>query len=296
MLDRNDWQDEWLAGAIDMHVHTMPDCVSRKYTDAELVRQYHQAGMSGFVSKCHHADTSGRVAVLRELMPQQSASFVYGSVVLNHSVGGLNPSAVMTCGQMGGKMVWFPTVDAANDAAYKRHHQNPALGQGNEQPSHQAKITILAEDDSLRPEVYPVLEAVRQQNLVLATGHLAPRESLVLLREAAAMGIRKLLVTHVSLPITKAGLALQREFLTCGAWLEHCFYTPYHHLVSWDEILASIRLAGAKRIILSTDFGQCQSPDPAEGMRRFARELYQRGIPGQEIRMMMVQNPRRLLA
>lgn len=287
---------EWLAGAIDMHVHAAPDCASRKYTDAELARQYHQAGMGGFVSKCHHADTSGRAAVIRELMPPQEAGMVYGSVVFNHSVGGLNPSAVMTCGRMGGKVVWFPTIDAANDAIYKRKHRNPALGQCNEQPSDQKKITILAEDGSLRPEVYPVLEAIRQQDLVLATGHLAPQESLVLIREAAAMGVQKLLVTHVSLPITKAAAEMQQDFLDAGAWLEHCFYTPYYQLASGDEILASIRLAGAEHIILSTDFGQCQSPDPAEGLRQFAQELYRRGISGQEIRQMMVENPRGLLA
>ena len=31
-----DVSKEWLAGAIDMHVHAAPDCASRKYTDAEL--------------------------------------------------------------------------------------------------------------------------------------------------------------------------------------------------------------------------------------------------------------------
>ena len=72
--------------------------------------------MGGFVSKCHHADTSGRAAVIRDLVPPQEAGIVYGSVVLNHSVGGLNPSAVMTCGRMGGKVVWFPTIDAESCA------------------------------------------------------------------------------------------------------------------------------------------------------------------------------------
>ena len=148
----------------------------------------------------------------------------------------------------------------------------------------------------MRPEVYPVLDAVRQQDLVLATGHLAPQESLALLQAAADMGIQKLLVTHVSLPITKADLDMQRAFFACGAWLEHCYYTPYHHLASWEEIIASIQLAGAEHIILSTDFGQCQSPDSADGLRQFAQSLYQHGISGRDIQQMMVQNPRGLLA
>ncbi|XOQ26634.1 MAG: Cytosolic protein [Mitsuokella multacida] len=295
-MDRMDWQDEWLQGAIDMHVHAAPDIMQRKYTDAKLVQQYRALGMGGFVSKCHHGDTSSRSAILSELFPQKEGRAVYGGVVLNHSVGGLNPDAVTSCGKMGGRIVWFPTVDAENDAFYKKQHKNPALGQANEQPTAKPKIHILDERGKLLQEASLVLEAIRAEDMILATGHLSPKESLVLVREAAAMGIEKIIVTHVTLPLTYMDLSLQKSFLDCGAMLEHCFYTPYHELVSWQEIAESIHQAGAEHIILSTDLGQKSGMDPAAGLQEFAKELYGHGIDGMSLQQIMVKNPRGLLS
>lgn len=256
--------DELIKDAIDFHVHTAPDILSRKYTDIQLAKQYRKAGMAGFVSKCHQGDTTARASVVQELFPDFKA---FGGVVLNHAVGGLNEAAVYACGKMGGKIVWFPTVE----------------------------IRIINENHELTKEVYPVLEQVKEQDMILATGHLSPKESLMLLKTASKMGIEKMVVTHVSFPVTKASLELQREYLSCGAMLEHCYYTPYYGLGSWEEIHASIMQAGAEHIVLSTDLGQKKSPDPVEGMQSFVGQLYESGISEKEIRQMIVANPRALL-
>ena len=81
----------------------------------------------------------------------------------------------------------------------------------------------------------------------------------------------------------------------CGAMLEHCYYTPYYHLCDWEEILESIRQAGAGHILLSSDLGQIQSPDPEEGMKQFVEKLHESGISAGDIRQMIVANPRELL-
>ena len=283
---------ELIQGSIDLHVHAGPDIVMRKYTDVQLARQYQQAGMSGYVSKCHHGDTSARAAVVSEMVPSVK---VYGGIVLNDAVGGLNEAAVYACGKMGGRIVWFPTVDAFCDAEYKKDHSNEHLGGGNEQPGRSRKIRIMDENRKLIPEVYPVLKQIQEQDMILATGHLSPSESLALLKAAASMGVRRMIVSHVSFPITNADLSLQQEYLACGAMLEHCFYTPYYGMCSWEEILKSIKKAGADRILLSSDLGQIKSPDPAEGMKMFAKKLYESGISEKEIRQMMVKNTKELL-
>lgn len=284
--------EELIQCAIDFHVHTGPDIVPRKYTDVQLAGQYQKAGMAGFISKCHHGDTSARAAAVSEMF---SSVKVYGGIVLNHAVGGLNEAAVYACGKMGGKIVWFPTVDAHNDAEFKKYHSDENLGRGNEQPGQRRKIRIMNENHELIPEVYPVLKQIQEQEMILATGHISPAESLALLKAASKMGIRRMIVSHVSFPLTNAVLDLQREFLACGAMLEHCFYTPYYGMCSWEDILKSIYQAGAERILLSTDFGQKKSPDPAEGMKMFAGKLHESGISEKEIRQMMVKNPKNLL-
>lgn len=262
-----------IQGAMDLHVHTAPDIIPRKYTDIQLAKMYQAAGMAGFVCKCHQGDTAARAAAASEAVP---AMIVCGGIVLNHAVGGWNEAAVYACGKMGGRIVWFPTVDA-----YQRKDHK--------------KLQVLDENQKLIPEIYPILQQIKEQDMILATGHLSPRESLSLLKEATKMGIHRLLVTHVSFPVTKADLELQREYLACGAVLEHCYYTPYYEFCSWEEILESIAQAGAGNIILSSDFGQILSPDPSEGMKLFAEKLYECGISAKDIRQMMGTNPKELL-
>lgn len=290
---------EFLEQAVDIHVHTSPDGAPRKMTDLALAVEAVTAGMAGFVTKCHQGDTSARAAVVTEAMKmlQPETDFrVFGGVVLNHSVGGLNPSAVYASGKMGGRFVWFPTVDADNDALYKKKHASQqGLGNSNEQPISKPKIRILDEEGVLLPEVKKVLEQVKAFDMVLATGHISTAESLALVREAADMGIRKILVNHVSLPITKASLALQKEYIDSGAMVEHCYYTPMAGLCSWEEIAESIRTLGPAHVILSTDLGQPANVSPVGGMEKFAEQLHALGILEEELHQMMAVNPVKLL-
>ena len=96
---------ELLNGAWDLHFHTAPDVVPRKYTDLELAEEWSGAGMKGGVIKCHYADTTGRAAMLRSLFPGLK---VYGGLVLNRQAGGLNPDAAERMAQAGGNISGFP--------------------------------------------------------------------------------------------------------------------------------------------------------------------------------------------
>ena len=101
-----------IRGAYDMHVHSAPDVLPRRFDDLVMAQHALDAGMAGFVIKNHYAPTAGRAADIRAAVPGVNA---YGGLVLNNSVGGLNPIAVDIAGRMGNKVVWMPTVDAANE-------------------------------------------------------------------------------------------------------------------------------------------------------------------------------------
>ena len=107
-----------LNGIIDMHVHTAPDVCQRTYNDLELTAAAVRAGARAIVIKGHHCSTVARAALCNAYnrMAFDSNSFVmYGGLVLNYEVGGLNPQAVQTALEMGAKVIWLPTVDAEND-------------------------------------------------------------------------------------------------------------------------------------------------------------------------------------
>lgn len=265
--------NELLRGAYDMHVHAGPDVIDRKMDDLELAAAYKAAGMKGFVIKSHYFDTAGRAYLVRKLYPELMA---VGTLVLNHSVGGLNPAAVEKAAKYGVRMVYMPTLDAWNML-----HTEGA-------------IRILTEE-GLNPAVEEILDLVRENDLILCSGHLAPEETLALFQRAQEKGLRKLIATHVEWPPTGASLELQKEFVSCGAYLEHCVINLIGGSLSVEELAAQVREIGAEHMILSTDLGQAANPEPVAAFRDYAERLLQAGVTREELRRMIEVNPAALL-
>src|SRR4030081_1707780 len=103
-----------LEGAYDLQVHVGPDVIARRIDDIDCAKEFLAHGMKGFVLKSHYIQTGERAQVVTKAVP---GSRVFGAITLNHSVGGLNPVAVELAGRTGCKIVWMPTVDAANETA-----------------------------------------------------------------------------------------------------------------------------------------------------------------------------------
>ncbi|MGA1076182.1 MAG: DUF6282 family protein [Ilumatobacteraceae bacterium] len=80
-----------LHGVIDIHLHSSPDVRPRSIDDLAAARAAVAQGMAGVVLKNHHAPTADRATVARLAVP---GAPVFGGVVLNEGVGGLNPDAV----------------------------------------------------------------------------------------------------------------------------------------------------------------------------------------------------------
>lgn len=62
--------------------------------------------MKAVVLKCHHGYTSDRAYFVRKAVPGIG---VYGGVVLNNAVGGINPFVVEAAITYGTKIVWLPS-------------------------------------------------------------------------------------------------------------------------------------------------------------------------------------------
>ena len=139
---------ELLNGVYDLHIHTAPDVVPRKCSDLELARRLVDRGMAGCAIKCHYFDTAARAGLLMEQFPQLD---VAGGVTLNRSVGGVNPDAVERSAQAGGRMVWFPTLEAR---AYQRYqHRNDP------EADLSRFLTVCDEEGELLPQALEVLDA-----------------------------------------------------------------------------------------------------------------------------------------
>src|SRR5712692_2442297 len=80
-----------LIGLIDPHVHTAPEHIPRLLDDLSLARQARDAGMAGVLIKSHTTLTADRAVIAARAVP---GIRIWGGLVLNRAVGGLNPAAV----------------------------------------------------------------------------------------------------------------------------------------------------------------------------------------------------------
>src|SRR3954462_12331328 len=79
------------VGVIDMHVHSHPDVFGRNMDDIDVAQLAKSRGMRGIVLKNHISETASRAALVMKVVPGIE---VFGGVVLNNAVGGINPNAV----------------------------------------------------------------------------------------------------------------------------------------------------------------------------------------------------------
>ena len=171
-----------LEGVVDLHFHTGPDSRPRSVDDIEASRLAAAAGMRAILLKNHFTMTADRAAIA---MAQVDGLEIFGGLVLNRAVGGINPEAVRQMAAFSGgrgKVVWLPTFDS----------EYAATSSGGDGPY----VSILEDGEPL-PAVLEVFELLAEHDLTLAMGHSAPGEVLRLIPEAKRLGVPRILVTHV---------------------------------------------------------------------------------------------------
>jgi hypothetical protein len=272
---------DYLEGAVDLHVHSAPDVDRRRFDDLELARAARDAGMGVVLIKSHQNSTVERAYLVSRSVP---GIRVFGGLVLNETVGGLNSAAVELALKLGAKQIWMPTRSARNH----RMHHGEAGG-----------IGILDAQGALLPEVEQIVRAVSSAGCILGTGHLSPEETAVLIAASQRLGAPKILVTHPEWKLTFHSEVAQKELARFkNVFFERCFVSTTHlcGCVPFETIERAISAAGVERTIISTDLGQPDTPPPAEGMRLYAERLAASGFSRDDIRMMLQTNPERLLA
>ncbi len=297
MVNELAWQT--IQGAYDLQVHVAPDVIERRIDDVGLAEEFLARGLKGFVLKSHYIPTAERAKVVCRAVPGIQA---FGALTLNHSVGGLNPVAVELAGRSGAKIVWMPTVDAANETAgrvdgpssklpFWAKIQRELAASGIAPPP----LTVLDENGKVNEATRRCLELIVRHNMILATGHLGRHEIFPLVRTAREMKHQRVLVTHAEFPSQNFSAEEQLELADAGAFIEHCFTTMHTGKAPWDAVLNSIRKVGPERCVLSTDLGQTINPPVAEGFAMFAQTLLDGGFSTEQIRRMAVTNPGALL-
>jgi hypothetical protein len=272
-----------LRGAVDVHVHTAPDSRPRALDAIEAARFARDRGMRAIVLKNHYEWTSGLAFIVRQAVPGIE---VFGGIDLNLPVGGLNPAAIdymaQTTGGFG-RVVWMPTFDAENQVRVSKESR---------------PFVAVSRNGELLPAAREVLARVAKHNLALATGHSSAAEVLMLLREAAKLGVRRMIVTHAMNAPIEMTIPQMQEAAKLGAFIEFVggSLAAPEAAARLDRFAAAIRQLGPAACILSSDLGQQGNALPADGFAAFLLAMRARGFSEADVDRMAKRNPAVLLA
>jgi len=271
-----------VAGTIDIHVHSDPDNRPRSIDAIDVAKLARTRGMRAIVLKNHYDSTAPLAYIVRKEVPGVE---VFGGVDLNLTVGGINPHAVQHMTEISGgwgRFVWMPTFDAENQVRYSRKNR---------------PFVSVSRNGELVPEVKQVLAIIAKNELILATGHSAPAETLMMLREARKQGVRHMVVTHAMNDPVLMNVAQMQEAAKLGAFIEFVggSLASADAAARMDRFADAIRKIGPEFCILSSDLGQRGNALPPDGFAAFLLALRSRGFTDQEIDRMAKRNPAQIL-
>jgi hypothetical protein len=281
------------AGVIDMHVHSHPDVFGRNMDDIDIAQLAKARGMRGILLKNHVSETASRAALVMKVVPGIE---VFGGIVLNKAVGGVNPDAVEWMHRVyggRGKVVWLPTFEA--DRHVKVLSKPDARG------------LVVAPGGQVTPEMEAILKIIARENLVLATGHVHPEEIIAVVRRGRDLGVKNMLITHGLTNVPGLSMAQAKQVAEMGAVIEVCFLqflagpnAPLAFLTHWTQINAknvaqAVKEIGAKSLVISSDLGQSGNMTHPDGIESAIAAMKREGISDADIDIMMRKNPARLL-
>ena len=276
-----------LSNIIDMHVHTAPDIISRSYNDLQLTDVAVRSGARAVVIKGHHCSTVARAAlcnIYNKNVHGNNSFIMYGGLVLNREVGGLNPQAVKTALQMGAKVIWLPTTDSANE-----YHMRDKIG----------GISILDKKGDPLPELYSIFRLICDYDAVLATGHISAEEIFRIADAARNFGVKKIVITHPEYWIVDLKAAQQKKLLDdYNIIFERCLCQPLKDgqwISNAAHNLDAIRKLGSSSTILSTDCGNTATLPWEQSIKKYIQFMKENGINDEMIIQMTQKTPGWLL-
>jgi hypothetical protein len=288
-----------LEGAYDVHVHAAPELFPRIGDCVDFARAARAAGMAGLVFKAHHEPTVTRAYYTSLQVPGID---LYGGVVLNEFVGGVNPIAVGAALHQGARIVWGPTMHA-------RHHVE-SLGKGTYGVGHMtvppelasAGLGVRDEEGDLLEAMREIIRLAKRYDATIATGHLGQEDVRALVLGCEEEGARCLL-THVFfldkseeflLEMGRHG-ALFEVSASVAFPLEHFMLRNHGGGMQLESVARLVSAVGAERVVISSDCGQIHNATPVEALRSFLNAVKAVGVSEEDISTMIRSTPRVVL-
>jgi hypothetical protein len=284
-----------LQGAVDFHLH-FHEGEGYRSNLMEMAEHATSAGMSAIVIKNLFGTSQEACHIANKHLGR---TVLYPSLTLGRTTGGLNPSAVdhFSKADPANRIVEMPVFDSLHEVRLRGVSDDQGVA--------------VFWDNQPASGLSETLNMLAERTMVLKTGHIAPAESLQLIRLARDAGVEKIVVTHATGSPVMATPKEQKEMADLGALIEHCLikFLPISRLrnikrfPNWkgtafgdlDYLKASLESVGPERCIAATDAGQIYNPSPLESFIYLLSLLEELGCSAEEMRKMVGNNPRRML-
>lgn len=281
---------EHLHHALDMHVHAAPDIINRICDDVDMARAVMATGMDGAVIKNHYGGTTQGALDVNRLAGK---AVLFGSLTLNHYVGGFNPYAVEAALGLGARVIWFPTRHAEN---HTRQKLRAGCDFNASIPLRQAQgLRAVGKNGELTEQVIDIIELIASKDACLCTGHISNEEALAVCGEALRRGVRRIVLTHPDFTLNRLPVETQIHLARQGVYIEKTLFTASAGIVSAAELLIGARKAGLHRCFLSSDYGMVTKPAPWKGMAQWVSLAAENGFSEQETALLVSRVPRFLV-
>lgn len=280
-----------LEGAVDLHRHGFPEIsegIRTSLSDVDDITLCRDAGMKAVVLKSHVWPTPGRAHLLEQLVP---GIRVVSSVTLNEFAGGMRPEVVELAARQGAGVVYLPTASAHNDLSRGGISRRIAGEIDSYHPDPAGGVRVLGDDGGLTAETWAVLEALDTWPMTVYSGHLSAQEALAIARTGRLAD--RMVFSHPDSDSIAAGDEAVVEAAGLGVFIEICALGTYPQIgrVTYDDLARTIRLVGAERCVLTSDYFFPWAPPSHQMLVDLSLGLMDAGITRADIRTMLCDNP-----
>ena len=282
---------ELLFGAIDLHCHSGPAAMPRILDPHEELMDAAAAKFRAVLYKYHFYSGMAHAILLEKLFPETNVK-LFSGIALNNASGGINPHAVDHTIKLGGRIVWMPTLSAANHIAQQASGQAKTFPKTSQKMLDPIPLSALDANGRLTDDTKKVIDLIAEANIILAGGHLPASELHLLFDEAVKRGVKKMLVNHPTYIVGCNDTDI-RQLVGRGVKMEHsiCMFIAGKSLkYSPDDLKHLIEVAGVDNTILSSDLGLQGSQRPVDGFRSITQMLLDLQMPRTSIRKLISDN------
>ena len=289
--------EDFHKGVIDIHIHGAPDArILGRPSMLESAKKASAAGWKGVVFKDPFSMSSDKAWIIQKSIEDWCSDRefnpvnVFGGLVLNYPVGGLNIEAVKAA--LGGeylehtKCIWMPSISSAWQWSFT---------------GREGGITIL-ENGKLKPVVKEIVHLVASapKKVCIGSSHLSYPEKLTLAQETKDAGV-SLVINHATQELTCTSLDEAKELIQMNCWIElaeaSILGVPTvlpEEIHNVDHTFNLIKELGPSRIVLASDSGQ-PGNNPVDALGTLIRMLLIRGFNKEDLITMTKVNPAKII-